>query len=338
MSMKAILLKEHGGPERLVYGDCERPALAPDEVLVRVQATSVNRADTVLRCGYPGLTVPLPHILGGDIAGVIEQVSPGVTGWGPGDRVVCYPMVLDDGYDGDDFWRVGWQYFGMHRKGAYADFVNVPASSLVPLPDPVPFEAAACLPVAALTAEHALNVGELAAGQTLFFWGGSGGLGTLLIQLAKRRGVHVITTASTPEKLKLLEALGADHVFNHRDDDVAARVRQVAPAGVDAVLDYVGPATYARSFGVLKKGGVILWCGMITGREVAVNIQALYLKHASIRGFYLGTIGELRTVVAALADRSLRPHIHAIMPLADAARAHALMDSGSYAGKIVLIP
>jgi NADPH:quinone reductase-like Zn-dependent oxidoreductase len=233
---------------------------------------------------------------------------------------------------------VGWQYFGMHRKGGYADLVNVPASSLLPLPDPVPFEAAACLPVAGLTAEHALNVGELTAGQTLFFWGGSGGMGTMLVQLAKRRGVHVITTASTPEKVKLLESLGADHVFNHRSEDVAARVRGAAPAGVDAVLDYVGPATYAQSFSVLKSGGVLLWCGMISGREVAVNIQALYLKHASIRGLYLGTIEELRAVVNALADGSLRPHIHAILPLADAARAHALMDSGSYAGKIVLIP
>jgi len=336
--MKAILLHEHGGPERLVYGDTEAPALAKGEALVRVQATSVNRADTVIRRGYPGLKVPLPHILGGDIAGVVEQVSPGVTGWAPGDRVVCYPMALEDGYDGDDFWGVGWQYFGMHRKGAYADFVNVPASSLVRLPDRVPFEAAACLPVAALTAEHALNVGQLAVGRTLFFWGGSGGMGTLLIQLARRRGVRVITTASSPEKMRLLESLGADHVFNHRDDDVVARVREAAPAGVDAVLDYVGPATYERSFGLLKKGGTILWCGMITGRETTVNIQALYLKHASIRGLYLGTIRELQAVVAAVADGTVRPHIQATMPLADAARAHALMESGSYSGKIVLIP
>jgi NADPH:quinone reductase-like Zn-dependent oxidoreductase len=336
--MKAILLHEHGGPERLVYEDCDTPVPAPDEVLVRVRATSVNRLDTVVRRGYPGVDVRLPHILGGDIAGVIELVSPGVAGWAPGDRVVCYPLVLDEGYGGDDFWSAGWQYFGLHRKGAYADLVNVPAPSLVRLPDPVPFEAAACLPVAGLTAEHALSVGALAAGQTLFFWGGSGGLGTLLIQLAKRRGVHVITTASSPEKARLVESLGADHVFNHRTDDVAARVREIAPSGVDAVLDYVGPATYAQSFSLLKKGGVILWCGMITGREATVNIQTLYLKHATIRGFYLGTIRELERVVAAVADGSLKPHIHAIMPLADAARAHTLMDSGPYAGKIVLIP
>ncbi len=336
--MKAVLLHEHGGPERLVYGDCEAPALAQDEVLVRVRATTVNRLDAVVRRGYPGLTVPLPHILGGDIAGVIEAVSPGVAGWAPGDRVACYPMVLEDGYEGDDFWTVAWQYFGMHRKGAYADLVNVPASSLVRLPDAVPFEAAACLPVAGLTAEHALNVGALVAGQTLFFWGGSGGMGTLLIQLAKRRGIHVITTASSPEKMRLLESLGASHVFNHRSDDVAARVKEAAPAGVDAVLDYVGPATYSQSFSLLKKGATLLWCGMLSGREATVNIQAFYLKHASLRGFYLGTIRELQAVVAAVADGSLRPHIHAIMPLADAARAHALLDSGQYAGKLVLIP
>lgn len=336
--MKAILLHEHGGPEKLVYGDCEAPAPRAGEVLVRVAATSVNRADTVVRRGYPGLSVPLPHILGGDITGVVEAVPPGLTGWAPGDRVVCYPMALEGGYDGDEFWTVGWQYFGMHRRGAYADLVNVPTSSLVRLPDRVPFEAAACLPVAGLTAEHALNVAGLSAGQTLFLWGGSGGMGTLLIQLARRRGVRVITTASAPDKIRLLETLGADHVFNHRDEDVAARVLAVAPAGADAVVDYVGPATYAQSASLVRKGGAILWCGMISGREATVNIQALYLKHASIRGFYLGTIRELQAVVAAVAEGALRPHVHAILPLADAARAHALLESGSYAGKIVLIP
>ncbi len=336
--MKAVLLHEHGGPERLVYGDCDAPALAQGEALVRVHATSVNRLDSVVRRGYPGLTLPLPHILGGDIAGVIEAVTPGVAGWAPGDRVVCYPMVLEEGDDGDDYWTRPWQYFGMHRKGGYADLVNVPAASLVRLPAPVPFEAAACLPVAGTTAEHALNLSGLTAGQTLFFWGGSGGMGTLLIQLAKRRGIRVMTTASSPEKARLLDSLGADHVFNHRSDDVAALVREAAPAGVDAVLDYVGPATYAQSFNLLKKGGVLLWCGMLTGREVTVNIQSFYLKHATVRGFYLGAIRELRAVVAAVLDGGVRPHIHAIMPLADAARAHAVLDSAQYAGKLVLIP
>jgi NADPH:quinone reductase-like Zn-dependent oxidoreductase len=306
--------------------------------LVRVHATSVNRADTVIRRGYPGLAIPLPHILGGDIAGVVEEVAPDVTGWKKGDRVVCYPMALEGGYEGEDFWSVGWQYYGMHRKGSYAEYVNVAASSLVRLPENATFEEAACLPVAGLTAEHALNVGGLRAGHSLFFWGGSGGLGTLLIQLAKRRGVRVITTAGSAEKKRILESLGADYVLSHKDDDVVAQVQKLAPEGVDAVLDYVGPTTYSQSFNLLKKGGKMLWCGMITGRETPVNIQLLYLKHASINGLYLGSMSEMRAITAYLADGSLKPFIHTVLPLTDAPQAHALIDSKVYSGKIVLKP
>src|SRR5512147_1331258 len=112
--MKAVLLHRHGGPGELVYSEIETPRPKLGEVLVRVHATSVNRLDTIVRRGYPGLTVALPHILGGDIAGTVEELGPDAAGWAPGDRVVCYPMALENGYTGEAFWGVGWQYFGMH--------------------------------------------------------------------------------------------------------------------------------------------------------------------------------------------------------------------------------
>ena len=336
--VKAILLAAHGDSGNLVYTDAPAPEPGDGDVLVRVAATSVNRADTVVRRGYPGLTIPLPHVLGGDIAGTIDTLGPEVRGWKTGDRVVCYPMALDGGYAGDDYWRVGWQYFGMHRWGSYAELVRVPASCLVALPAHVPFEAAACLPVSGLTAEHALNVGQIVPGSTLFFWGGLGGLGTILIQLAKGRGATVITTAGSPEKQRILESLGADLVLDRRTDDVLAAVKRAAPQGVDAVLDYIGPATFSDSFAMLRKGGALLWCGMMTGREVTVNIQATYLKHASIRGFYLGSMSEMRAVVAAVAAGAIRPRIHATLPLCEAGRAHDLMEGAEVVGKVVLTP
>lgn len=336
--MKAALLKEHGTPDKLVYTDFDTPSILPNEVLVRVQATSVNQADLVIRKGYPGLTIPLPHIPGGDIAGVVEEVGSNVTQWKKGDRVVSYPIALENGYTGDDYYGVGWQYFGMHRKGAYAEYVNVPDHCLINLPAHVDFEHAATLPVSALTAEHALNIDGVSEGQTFFFWGGTGGMGTLLIQLAKRRGACVITTASTPEKKLILESLGTDYVFDHTRDDVVAEVMKLAPKGVDVVLDYVGPNTFQQSFDMIRKGGKILWCGMLTGREVTVNIQLTYLKHVGIQGLYLGTMKEMRTLVGYLSDGSLKPYIYAELPLHDASKAHELMESHERVGKIILIP
>ena len=336
--MNAVVFREHGDPGVLVYTDIETPAPASGEVLVRVRATTVNRADTVVRRGYPGLVIPLPHVPGGDIAGTIEALGEGVAGWTPGDRVVCHPLALEAGYSGDEFWRVGWQYFGMHRQGSYAELVNVPASCLVRLPDHVPFEMGACVPVAALTAEHALNVGGVGAGTTLFYWGGAGGLGTMLVQLAKRRGARVLTTVGSPDRRRLLESLGADLVIDRHTQDVPTEVRAFAPTGVDVVLDYVGPATFPVSFGMLRPGGTLLWCGMISGREVTVNVQATYLKHASIRGLFLGSMRELRDLVGHLAAGELVPHLHMVMPLAEARRGHEMMERGEHAGKVVLVP
>jgi len=336
--MKAAILQRHGGPDGLVYGDLPAPEPAAGEVLVAVRATTVNRADLVIRRGYPGLQLPLPHVLGGDVAGEVAAVGPGVDGWQRGDPVVCYPIVLPDTADPDQYWRAAWRHLGMHRHGGYAERVAVPASCLVRLPGGVDFGAAACLPVAGLTAEHALNLAGSVAGGSLFFWGGAGGLGTLLVPLARLRGVRVFTTARTEARRNLLRSLGADLVLDPAAPDLVDQVHRAAAGGVDAVLDYVGPETHARSFALLRPGGTLLWCGMLTGRETTVNIQALYLRHARIQGFFLGTRAELETLVDHVAAGRLRPRIAHELPLAEAARAHALMEAGKVAGKIVLQP
>lgn len=342
--MKAIILNENGGTDKLIYTESHpEPEIKPNEVLVQIKATSVNRADLVIRGGYPGLQLNFPHILGGDIAGVIAKTGSEVKDLKEGERVVAWSIVSE----ADDDWSkkgkagqsISWQYFGMHRNGSYAEYAAVPASSIIRLPDNVSFEDAACLPVAGLTAYHAVKtVGELEKGDKFFIWGGTSGLGIIAIQLAKELGAEVFATAGFPHKIEYLKQMGVDHIFNHRDgsavDDEVLKL--TGGLGIDVILDYVGPEAFPKNFKMVKKGGKILFCGILTGREATVSLHMTYLRHISLLGLYLGEKRELEALVDLVAQGKVKPHIGAELGLKDAAKAHELMAKGEVLGKIVL--
>lgn len=339
--MKALTLVGHGGPEQFRFtDDLPTPTPRAGEVRVRVRATGVNHVDLVVRRGYPGVTMPMPHVPGGDIAGEVDAIGEGVTGFKAGDRVVSHPMVSCGQCglcrQGDPLLCTRWEYFGLHRKGGYAQYAVVPAANLVALPANVSFEHAASLPVAGLTAAHAMNVGELREGETFFIWGGAGALGTFAVQLAKKRGARVIATVSSQQRAAELEALGCDLVLDRTRDDVAQRVAKFAPEGVDVAIDYVGPQTFATTHSMMRKGGRILLCGMITGREAPFSIHMTYLKHLSIRGLYLGTKAEFSSLVDMVGRGTVKPLIGATLPLAEGVRGHELLEKSAVPGKIVL--
>ncbi len=340
--MRAITIPEHGGRDVLTYvTDFPTPVPGPGEVLVKVAATGLNHVDLVVRRGYPGISIPLPHIPGGDIAGVVDELGDGVTGVKAGTRAVVYPLVACGECplcnEGKPNLCLNWKYFGLHLKGGYAEYVVVPAHNVIPLPDGVSFEEAAAIPVAGLTAFHALKtVGNLQPGQTFFIWGGAGGLGTMAIQIAKQLGATVLATGSMPGRLELMKSLGADVVFNRLTDDVAAGVRKVAPAGMDLIIDFVGPETFPTSFDLLKKGGQMLLCGIITGREATVSLHMTYLRHLSIKGLYLGTKEEMVELVDWVAQKKVKPILTNTLSLADAAEAQRMLEAGEVIGKLVL--
>lgn len=344
--MKAVILNENGGPDKLIYTeDFPVPELKPDEVLVKIKATTINRADLVIRTGYPGLSLNFPHILGGDIAGVVEKAGSDVKNFKTGERVVSWSLVACGECEWCKRGRGGlcfnWQYFGMHRRGSYAEYAAVPESSLIKLPENISFEDAACLPVAGLTAYHALGkVGNLKKDETFFIWGGASGLGMMAIQIAKNIGAKVFATAGTDEKIKRLKDLGVDHIFNHRtEEDIPEKVLALTDKrGIDAVLDYIGPATHSKSFQMVKKGGRILWCGIMTGREATVSIHQTYLRHISLLGLYLGEKEELAGLVDLVSQGKVKPFIGETLSLKDAAKGHQLIGEGKVTGKIILIP
>lgn len=340
--MKAIIFKKHGGPEVLKYVENHiKPEITRTQVLIRVRATSVNRIDTVIRTGYPGANFPKNHIIGGDIVGDIVEIGEEVPKRYLSKRVVCYPIVLAEQrnakYVGNEQLNPGWKYYGMHLSGSYAEFVAAEMETVVELPDNISYETAATLPVAGVTAYHAISsVAKLRENDVFLLWGGSGGLGTLAIQIAKANGIKIITTVGNDSKIDVIKSLGADYVFNHHTQDVESEIRNLYPNGVDCVLDYVGPDTFNKSFGLVRNGGKILLCGMLTGRNVDLNIQQTYFRHISIHGLFLGSPHDFTNVLQLAAADLITPHIHTVMDLSEAAKAHKMMESGEVVGKIVL--
>ncbi|OGF52655.1 MAG: hypothetical protein A2Z21_10065 [Candidatus Fraserbacteria bacterium RBG_16_55_9] len=343
--MKAIVLLEHGGLEKLIYKENHpEPELREQDVLVRIHATTVNRIDFFVRGGYPGVKIQFPHIPGADIAGTVEEIGGNVERFRKGDRVLSWPLIACGACDlclQGRRWLCGqWKYFGLHIDGSYAEYVSVPEESLIHLPKEISFDEAATLPVAGLTAYHAfVTVGRAQKGETILVWGGSGGLGTFSVQIAHLLGARVIATVGKDEKRKQLEGLGADLVLNHHTDDVMTAVRDFTRGyGVDMVLDSVGAETFPKGFQLLQKGGRLLLCGKLTGMDVSLSLHQTYLRHVSILGLYLGEKHELEELLVWLQEGKIRPVIERRFELKHASEAHRVMAAGEHVGKLVLIP
>ena len=327
--MHAIDITRPGGPEALVAATLPDPIPGPGEVLIDVVAAGVNRADLLQRQGlYP----PPPgasEILGLECSGVVSAVGPGVTDWRPGHRVAA----LLDG-------------------GGYAERVVAPATQLLAVPDHVDLVDAAGLPEAVCTAwSNLVTVGRLTAGEVVLVQGGSGGVGTIALQLAAALGATVLTTAGGPDRVARCLALGADVGIDHRTEDVVARVASATSGhGADVVLDVLGAGGLATNLRVLSTGGRLVVIGLQQGRRAEVDLGLLLTRRASIHGTTLRARprAEKAAIVADVAEHAwpllgpapirMRPVIHDRIPLAEAGRAHSLLESGEVFGKVLLVP
>lgn len=331
--MRAIAISHPGGPDVLAEIEIPDPTPGPGEVLIDVAAAGVNRADILQRQGQYPPPPGAPDTPGLECSGVIAQVGSGVTGWAIGDRVAA----LLDG-------------------GGYAERAVAPAAQLLRVPESLDLVDAAALPEALCTAwSNLVTVGRLAAGETVLIHGGSGGVGTAAIQLARALGARVATTAGGRERVARCLALGADIGIDHRADDVDARLRDATGGrGADLILDVLGAGALESNLGALATGGRLVVIGLQQGRRAALDLGTLLAKRLSIHGTTLRSRphAEKAVIVADVAAHAwplvtaenhddgarLRPIVHARLPLADAARAHEILESGEVFGKVLLIP
>ncbi len=342
--MLAAVIRAHGGPEVLALEELPAPLPATGQVRVRVRACALNHLDLWTRRGLPGLKLAYPHVLGGDIAGEIDVLGDGVSGLTLGQRVMLSPGT-SCGHcraclAGEDSACRAYRIFGHQIAGGYAQHVVAPQANVIALPDGFGFEEAAAFPLVFLTAWHMLVTrARVRPGEDVLVWAAGSGVGVAAIQLAKLFGARVIATAGSDAKLELARALGADEVLNHHTQDVPAEVRRLTGRkGVEVVVEHVGQATWERSILALAQRGRLVTCGATTGPQAQTDLRHLFAKQLSLLGSYMGGKAELLEAARFFFERRLRTHVHALLPLAEARRAHELLEASAHFGKIVLVP
>jgi NADPH:quinone reductase-like Zn-dependent oxidoreductase len=342
--MKAVVFHQHGDERVLQLTEWPEPAVGARDVLVRVKAVALNHLDLWTRQGWRGLKLELPHILGSDIAGVVDRVGPEVTDLAPGTEVVVNPGlscgVCARCLGGEDHLCRHYRIIGEHVRGGYAEWVSVPRQNILPKPSRLTFAEAACLPLTFLTAWTMLvRRAEVKPGETVLVQAAGSGVGSAAVQICKLLGAKVIATASTEAKLKQAQALGADHLINYTEKDFLDEVKRITERRmVDVVFEHVGGSTFEKSVACLPYGGRLVTCGATTGYEAKVDLRVLFYKRISLLGSTMGSKGDLFRVLQLVEEGRLKPVLDRTLPLADAALAHQLLKERAQFGNLVLIP
>lgn len=330
--MKAAYIERTGPPEVIQWGELPRPEPQGNQMLVKVGAVALNPVDTYIRAGTIAMELPRPFIIGCDVAGTVEAVGPEVTRFKVGDRV----------------WGSNQGLLG--RQGTFAEYVAVEEQWLYPTPENVSDEEAAAVALVGITAHLGLFLhARLEAGQVVFVHGGTGGVGSMVVQMAKLAGAKVITTGGSEEKVKRCYELGADLAINYKTQDEAQEVRKFAPEGVDLYWETLREPDFDRTVELLAKRGRMV---LMAGRDARppFPVGPFYVKDLSVHGFVMFNASAEEQRACAedinrwLAQGKLKAQIDRVMPLSQAAQAHRLQEEstvgkkGTLAGKIVLKP
>ncbi len=342
--MKAIIFEQHGGPEVLKFIEVANPLIKANEVLIEVRACALNHLDLWARNGLPGIKIPLPHILGNDVAGVVREVGELVTWVKPGDEVMVQPGTscghCVECLAGRDNMCDEYEIIGYRRNGGYAELLNVPGVNVIPKPKNLSWPEAAALPLVTLTAWHMLITrAQVQPGEDVLIHAAGSGVGSVGIQVAKLRGARVITTASSDEKLAKARELGAAATINYTRDDWPKEVRRLTGGqGVDVVFEHTGATTWPGSIVSLKKGGRLVTCGATSGYDARTDLRQVFYRHLTILGSMMGSKAELLAAMKFIESGQIRAIVDRTLPLAEARKAHELMEDRAQFGKLVLLP
>jgi 2-desacetyl-2-hydroxyethyl bacteriochlorophyllide A dehydrogenase len=342
--MKAVQLVAHGAPGQLQYHDVPDPIPAPDEAVVRVRACGLNRLDLWFEEGNLPVAPPLPRIPGCEVAGEILAVGKNVLNWRQGDRVSVQSNLFCGHCEfcaqGRESLCLNGELLGIQRDGGFAERVAVPASALVRLPAQVEFATAAALTLAGSTAMHMLTCrAQVRPGDWVLAMGGTSGVGSAAIQIARQLGARVISTGSTEAKRRFATGLGAEYVADTSKADWPAEVRKITgKRGVDLVVEHIGGDVLRQCFTCLARGGTIVTCGATSGREVPLTLWPFFVKEHKLAGSYGRNRQDIIATLDWAADGRIKPVIHKIYPLSGTREAYAALRERTVMGKAVIEP
>ncbi|MCY0993250.1 zinc-binding dehydrogenase [Nannocystis sp. ILAH1] len=342
--MRAVVLRRHGDPSVLELADLPDPEPGPGQALVEVRACALNRLDIWVRGGLPGLKLPLPHVLGCDIAGVVTAVGPGVDASKVGAEVVVSPGVscgqCEACLSGWDNLCPKYGILGEQLPGGYCEKIAVPAQNLLPKPDNLDFVSAAAVPLTFLTAWQMLVVrAQVKPGQTVLIHAVGSGVGVAGLQIARLFGARVLALASSDAKLARARELGAELTFRSDDSEWERRVRAVPwvqKRGVDIVFEHTGAATWEASLRLCKRGGVVVTCGATSGHAATTDLRQVFFRQLQVLGSTMGSKSLLFPLLAHVGRGELKPILDRTFPLAEAEAAHRYLDRREQFGKVVL--
>lgn len=343
-TMKAVVFHQPGDVAALQWIDMPIPSLADDEVLVEVKACALNHLDIWVRKGLP-TAIPMPHIGGCEVTGVIAQMGSDVAGWSIGQKVMIAPGLLprqptEWTTQGLDHVDPEYQIHGYHTQGGLAQYSKARAVDLIPVSDGWSLTDWAAVPLTFMTAWNMLHQrARVQPGEDVLIMGASSGVGVAGIQIAKRAGARVLAVAGSPEKLRRAEDLGADYVLNYNDQDLAKEVMKLTNRrGVDVVFEHVGLALWPTAIKCLARNGRLVTCGATTGPKVEIDLRFFFTRQIVVTGAYMGSRHDLLECVKLVDRRELRPIVDRVFPLEQAAAAQAYMEQRQMFGKIVVTP
>jgi len=342
--MQAATISSFGDIDVLNFGEVPKPSPKPGHVLIKVEAVGTNYYDTLVRSGAVSRSLPLPHVIGSDVVGHVEELGFDVKGYSLGERVIVAPGFPADPSE----WDIKPEneapsYFptGTYGWGGYAQFMEVPARWLMRDDTYLAAEELATLPLVLVTAVHAVKtLGKVGPGSQVLVQAGASGSGSMAIQVAKALGANVIATVSTDEKARLARTVGADEVIRYREADVTAAVRAWAgPDGIDVVIDPVGGTTLAINLDCVKPRGTVVNFGLSGGVTATIpHLYPFFRNERRILGSWMGSMAELRFGLDLVKQGKIRAALHKALPLNQAREAHRMMARAEVVGKLALLP
>lgn len=340
--VRGARIHRHGGVEEVVVEEFEIAAPGPDEVRVRVRAAALNHLDLFVLGGIPGIDMPLPHVLGGDGAGVVEAVGSAVEAWSPGDEVVLNPGLwcghCEYCMGGEQSMCSRYRLLGEHVDGTFAEAIVVPAANCHRKPERLSWSEAAAFPLSTLTAWRMLVTrARVHPGSTVLIHGIGGGVSLVSMQIALAAGAEVLVTSHSDAKLQRALKMGAHEGWNYGHVDVVREVRRVTrKRGVDVVVDNVGAATFGASVEACARGGSIVTCGVTSGPKLPIDGRRLFWKHVSVIGSTMGAESDFRAMLRAVDAGKIQPVVDRVFPLAQTGDAICHLESGEQFGKVVI--